>query len=235
MDKLSTISLPSTPRTVGLRPSKVNASNAPRTRVVYSKPVTINHAQVYNKRRVVERIARNTVVIISSFYRCKHPEAKDLFDRYIETILSTQKDSLDHQQGELDTAIQKALSKGYKFDVQGTPATLEVTVSNPHVQAVVDLIVQIDDIVDKLNKLAVIQLISADVVHEHEEYALSRLDYIDKSLSVLLQRLSKEFSFKANKNTSSKTTKNVDFDKIKAFLSELALTAQPVSEPEVDE
>ncbi len=227
MDKLSSISLPKTLRTTGLRQSKVSATAAPRTRVVYSKPVDINHAVVFNKRRTVDRIARNTVVIISSFYRCKHAEAKDLFDKYIESVISAQKESLDSQQTQLKTAITKAEQRGYKFDVQGSPARLDVTISNPHVQRVVDLVVQVDDIVDMLTKLAVIQLISDEVFDEHQQYALYTIDFIDKSLSVLLQRLSNEFKFTANKSTSPKTTKEVDFDKINAFLAQLVDESTP--------
>lgn len=229
MDKLA-IELPATPRTTGLRQSNVSAKAGPRTRVVYSRPVEINHQQVFNKYKLVERIARNTVVLISSFYRCKHPDAKNLFDQYIEAVINAQGESLDSQRTELNAALKQAEQKGYKFDVQGSPAKIDIIISNPHVQKVADLLVKVDDNVDKLSKLAVIGLINDDVRAQHEAYALYSIDYIDKSLSLLLQRLSSEFSFKPNRSTSQKNTKDVDFDKIKAFLKQQVaeMTPEPV-------
>ena len=220
MDKLD-LELPSTPKTTGLRQSNVNTKGGPRTRIVYSRPVEINQVQVFNKHKVVERIARNTVVIISSFYRCKHPEAKNLFDQYIDSVIGAQKDSLETQHKELSKAVKQAESKGYQFDVHGSPATIDIMISNPHVQKVANLLIQVDENIDMLSKLGVIGLINEDVRSQQETYALYSIDYIDKALSLLLQRLSSEFSFKPNRSTSQKNTKGVDFAKIKLFLKGL--------------
>lgn len=220
MDKLA-IKLNTAPKTTGLRPSNVNTKAGPRTRIVYSKPIKINHGQVFSKYKIVERIARNTVVIISSFYRCKHPDAKDLFDDYISSVIDAQKESVANQKAELVKALKQAEQKGFKFDLQGNPATIDIVISNPHVHQVAELLVNIDENIDMLTKLSVIDLINDDVYQQHEKFALYCIDYIDKSLTVLLQRLNKEFSFKPNKSVSKNNTSDVDFTKIKAFLKEL--------------
>lgn len=220
MDKLA-LKVTSSTKSKGLRPSNVNSKMAPRTRVVYSKPVEICHQQVFNKHKVVERIARNTVIIISSFYRCKHPGAVELFDSYMSSVIASQKASLLEQQTELSKAISQAEAKGFKFDLQGSPAILDVVISNPHVQQVTDLLLCVDKNIDMLAKLLLIELIDNDVHKEHTQYALYTIDYIDKSLTLLLQRLNNEFSFKPNKGVSKSNTQNVDFDKIKAFLKSL--------------